>query len=86
MNDTTFCEAIRSEEVSALRKRKQEIERECEYLNETATDAFESSGWERSVTLTCGCEVRIKRVDDGMESWWTEREWTMCDKHEGLDP
>jgi hypothetical protein len=86
MNDVAFKSQIRSEEVSALRKRKAEIERECEYLNESATDAFESSGWERSVTLTCGCHVHIKRCDDGMESWWTERVWTMCEKHEGLEP
>lgn len=84
MNDSAFAAQVRSEEIADHAQRKQEIERECEYLNESATDAFESSGWERSVTLTCGCHVHIKRVDDGMESWWTERDWTPCTTHEEL--
>lgn len=74
----------RTAEVCERISKEIDRERECEYLNECATDKFESSGWERSVTLTCGCHVHIKRVDDGMESWWTERDWTPCTTHEEL--
>jgi hypothetical protein len=84
MNDSAFAAQVRSEEVSDHEQRKAELKREAEHLNECASDAFESSGWPRSITLDCGCEVSVKRVDDGMESWWTERDWTPCTTHEEL--
>jgi hypothetical protein len=77
MNDVAFKSQIRSEEVSALRKRKQEIERECEYLNECATDAFESRGWPMSVTLDCDCHVTRTELSG-------ERGWKKCNQHEEL--
>jgi hypothetical protein len=88
MNDTVFQAEVSAEIAADIKLEKALIERECEYLNESASDRLESSSWPRSVTLDCGCEVHIKRVDDGMESWWTERDWTLCDKHEamGVEP
>jgi hypothetical protein len=86
MNDSAFAAQIRSEEIADHEQRKAELKREAEHLNEQATDRFDTQGWPRSVTLDCGCEVSIKRVDDGMESWWTERDWDLCEKHQDLEP
>jgi hypothetical protein len=69
----------RTTEVCERVSKEIDRERECEYLNECATDAFSSRGWPMSVTLDCACHVtRTERSG--------ERKWRLCDQHQGLEP
>jgi hypothetical protein len=63
------------------------LREELENLIEDAQPSqwFESPRNPFPATLQCGCEVRLRKECDG-ESVWTEREWRMCDSHEGLKP
>lgn len=69
----------RTAEVCERISKEIDREREAEYLNETATDRFESRGWPLSVTLDCDCHVTRTQLSG-------ERKWDLCPTHEGLNP
>jgi hypothetical protein len=70
---------VRSEFIADVAAERKALEAEAEYLNETATDAFESRGWPMSVTLDCDCHVTRTQLTG-------ERKWDLCPTHEGLNP
>lgn len=79
MNDRAFALQIRAENAEEHRKNVEHLKAEAEYLNECATDRFESRGWPPRVTLDCECQV--ERLEG-------RRLWTLCPRHEsmGVEP
>lgn len=41
----------------------------------------ENDGERYPIDLTCGCTVKLDHRHD-MDCAWTERRWTLCDKHD----